>query len=105
MSCVPLESRKFEPQPQEYLSQMVTLIGTLRGGESRYLPLVTAKIRDTLPGMGSGMQQRSSAIGGSSAAGDGTSVGGVMVKQEGSEGSGGKSPFEQPPFMHFYPLA
>ncbi|KAL9019995.1 MAG: hypothetical protein Q9185_002734 [Variospora sp. 1 TL-2023] len=51
MSCVPLESPSFGVGrgPTDYLNHLVRLISTLRGGASRYLELVVAKIRDTLP--------------------------------------------------------
>lgn len=95
MSCVPLESRKFEPGPQAHLNQLLTLISTLRGGESRYLPLVMAKIRDTLPAIGTALPAN---------LGD-KAVAMQKFKQEGSESESARTPFETPPFMHFYPLA
>ncbi|KAL8650120.1 MAG: hypothetical protein Q9210_004014 [Variospora velana] len=51
MSCVPLESPSFGVGcgPTDYLNHLVRLISTLRGGASRYLELVVAKIRDALP--------------------------------------------------------
>ncbi|KAL8748365.1 MAG: hypothetical protein Q9184_007356, partial [Pyrenodesmia sp. 2 TL-2023] len=49
ISCVPLESPSFGVSPQDYLNHLVHLISTLRGGDSRYLQLVMAKISDTLP--------------------------------------------------------
>ena len=136
MSCVPLESRKFEPGPQEYLNSLLTLISTLRGGESRFLPLVVAKIRDTLPAIGSQLPQhliekydRLGHLG----KGAERSSGGqqqqqppqqrqqqfqqlqqqqqqqhqVVFKQEntGESSSAGSSPYDTPPFMHYYPLA
>ena len=48
MSCVPPVPNNHSG-PKEYLNQLLTLIATLRGGESRFLPLVMAKVRDTLP--------------------------------------------------------
>ena len=50
MACVPNLSAH-GAGPQEYLTQLLTLISTLRGGEARFLPLIMAKIRDTLPSM------------------------------------------------------
>ena len=107
MSCVPLESRKFEPGPQEYLNSLLTLISTLRGGESRFLPLVVAKVRDTLPAIGSQLPQHLIEKY------DGFQTHGkraerqVEFKQEysGASSSAGSSPFEAPPFMHYYPMA
>ncbi|KAL8765479.1 MAG: hypothetical protein Q9209_007450 [Squamulea sp. 1 TL-2023] len=49
MSCVPIESQTFSVGPQDYLNHLVHLISTLQGGKSRYLPLLIAKISDTLP--------------------------------------------------------
>ena len=99
MSCVPIESRKFEPGPQEYLNQLLTLISTLRGGESRFLPLVMAKIRDTLPAIGTALPQslvmKTANM----------NAGGQKFKQESNSSSGSSSPYETPPFMHYYPLA
>ena len=110
MSCVPLESRKFEPGPQEYLNSLLTLISTLRGGESRFLPLVLAKIRDTLPAISGQLpQQLTEKDHGSGHHGKRAERAGqpVEFKQENSGGSSspGCSPFETPPFMHYYPLA
>lgn len=104
MSCVPLGSGKFEPGPQEYLNSLLTLISTLRGGESRFLPLVMTKIRDTLPAIGSHLPQHLiEKYNGSGHHGKQQ----VELKQEHSGGSSsaGSSPFETPPFMHYYPLA
>ena len=120
MSCVPIESRKFEPGPQECLNQLLTLISTLRGGESRYLPLVMAKIRDTLPNLhissngratNSSPQNRSPHHMTLSLGPEVMATGRMsheMVekfKQESSESSAGSTPYETPPFMHFYPLS
>ena len=52
MACVPNLSI-YGTGPQEYLNQLLLLISTLRGGEARFLPLVLAKIRDTLPAISS----------------------------------------------------
>ncbi len=117
MSCVPIESRKFEPGPQEYLTQLLALISTLRGGESRYLPLVKAKIRDTLPANGtalpssfnmstSGRMENGSPLNlrpGHEMMGNGR--GAEELKQESSESSAASTPYETSPFLHFYPLA
>nr|POE86905.1 putative sucrose utilization protein suc1 [Quercus suber] len=48
MSCVPFEQHTFEFGPRDYLNQLMSLIGTLRGGQQRYLPLLLAKI-DAMP--------------------------------------------------------
>ncbi|KAI9839132.1 MAG: hypothetical protein M1819_003125 [Sarea resinae] len=49
MSCVPIDTRGFEVGPRDYLNQLLSLIGTLRGGKTRFLPVLLAKINDTLP--------------------------------------------------------
>ncbi|KAH0537399.1 hypothetical protein FGG08_005798 [Glutinoglossum americanum] len=49
MACVPLDSATFEIGPRDYLMELVNLISTLRGGESRFLPLLLVKINDSLP--------------------------------------------------------
>jgi hypothetical protein len=51
MACVPLEPVAFEVGPRDYLNQFLTLIATLRGGDSRFLPLLLAKINEVLPSM------------------------------------------------------
>ena len=48
MACVPSPPTN-RPGPKDHLQQLFTLISTLRGGDSRYLPLILTKIRDTLP--------------------------------------------------------
>lgn len=104
MSCVPLESRKFEPGPQEYLNSLLNVIATLRGGESRYLPLVTAKIRDTLPAIGTQLPQHLvSKTAGMDRLGIGVSLRNRVeeFKQEPSEED---SPSGTRSFIHYYPL-
>ncbi|KAK4931143.1 hypothetical protein LTR66_016062, partial [Elasticomyces elasticus] len=51
MACVPIEQHSFEYGPRDYLDQFLSLISTLRGGQQRYLPLLLAKINDTMPTM------------------------------------------------------
>ncbi len=51
IACVPLDSNIFEIGPSEYLSQFLSLISNLRGGGSRFLPLLRAKISENLPSM------------------------------------------------------
>lgn len=104
MSCVPLESRKFEPGPQEYLNSLLTLISTLRGGESRFLPMVVDKIRDTLPAIGSRLPQPLVEKYDLSVQ-NGKQQVEFKQEQSGGSSSAGSSPFETPPFMHYYPLA
>lgn len=97
MSCVPIESRKFEPGPQEYLNQLLMLISTLRGGEARFLPLVMTKIRDTLPAISMALPQQLVM--------KAANMGGQKIKQESNSSSPSSSPYSTPPFMHRYPLA
>ena len=50
IACVPLEpSTNSHEQPTEYLNQFLKLISQLRGGASRYLPLLLAKVSENLP--------------------------------------------------------
>src|SRR5579862_6735406 len=49
MACVPLESSTLEMGPRDYLMGFVNLLSTLRGGDSRFLPLLLTKINDSLP--------------------------------------------------------
>ncbi|ERF68543.1 hypothetical protein EPUS_04641 [Endocarpon pusillum Z07020] len=51
IACVPLDSSIFEIGPLEYLNQFLSLISNLRGGGSRFLPLLRAKISENLPSM------------------------------------------------------
>lgn len=144
MACVP-NLFTHDPDPQGYLNQLLTLILTLRGGETRYLPLIMAKIRDTLPSIANKLPP---AIVGRAAAGtavngsafgplggnnglaalnglngvSGAVVDGISamvgrepyIKQEPTSGSSGNvsasvseggSPYDTPPFVHYYPLA
>ena len=50
MSCVPMDTT-FEYGPRDYLSQLMSLISTLRGGRERYIPLLMTKINSTMPSM------------------------------------------------------
>lgn len=49
MTCVPIEPTNFELGPRDYLNHFIHLMGTLRGGKSRYLPLLMTKVHETLP--------------------------------------------------------
>lgn len=52
MSCVPMEPPSgLKVGPRDYLEHFLGLIGRLRGGQDRYLPLLIGKIKETLPGM------------------------------------------------------
>ncbi|KIW92736.1 uncharacterized protein Z519_06584 [Cladophialophora bantiana CBS 173.52] len=53
ISCVPLEPSEISNPSNEtafeYLSKLLTLISQLRGGASRYFPLLLVKVSETLP--------------------------------------------------------
>ncbi|KAI9893544.1 MAG: hypothetical protein M1814_006340 [Vezdaea aestivalis] len=51
MSCMPLAPSTFEFGPRDYLTQCLSLISTLRGGDSRFLPLLLAQIDKDLPAL------------------------------------------------------
>ena len=142
----PAANQSASPLSQDLLNQLLILISLLRGGESRYLPLVMTKIRDTLPNSASRLPQhlvqkaalRPAGPGVSAPNSSGASVGPILppplsgasmsgftpiasgtseasigmgsvhVKNEGSthsSSSGHSSPYDTPPFMHYYPLA
>ncbi|KAL9006110.1 MAG: hypothetical protein Q9188_001130 [Gyalolechia gomerana] len=101
MSCVPLESPSCGVGPQDYLNHLVRLISLLRGGESRYLELVTTKIRDTLPShMAVSIAQPMMPIKAEASPE-------IPYLQHGDSSeyhsSNTSSPYSTPPFMHYYP--
>lgn len=49
ISCIPSGTPTFDFGPRDYLSQIIQLITKLRGGQQRFMPLLTAKIHDTMP--------------------------------------------------------
>jgi hypothetical protein len=49
MSCVPMSPNAFDVGPRDYLNRIITLISTLRGEHTRYLPLLQSKISEVLP--------------------------------------------------------
>ncbi len=98
MSCVPIESTDFELGPLDYLTQLVNLLSTLRGGRTRYMPLVVIKIQETLPAIAPTIIQSFDIE-----IPDGR-VRDVQVKRS-SSNSSISSPFSSPPLMHYYPLA
>lgn len=53
MAVVPSAAATFEMGPRDYLNQLLSLISSLRGGQSRYLPVLLAKVDDTLPTLSS----------------------------------------------------
>ena len=101
MSCVPLTSspRPYDAQkPQNLLAALLTLISTLRGGESRYLPLIMVKIRDTLPSILNALPQDLAC----KMVGRGERGGGGGWSGESSVDS---SPYSTPPFWGGYSMA
>ena len=94
---LPINPVNFELGPLDYLTQLINLISTLRGGESRYLPLIIAKIRDTLPALASPVIRSLNTE---------ISNGCEMSsrKRSNSSNSSASSSFSTPPFMHYYPL-
>lgn len=53
MAYVPPQSlsqrSNFDSGPRDYLNRFIQLISTLRGGQSRYLPLIVNKVNEVLP--------------------------------------------------------
>ena len=49
IACVPLESSELDTAPSDCLNQLLNLISQLRGGGSRFLPLLVAKVSENLP--------------------------------------------------------
>jgi hypothetical protein len=49
MACVPLSPTSYDMGPRDYLNRFVALISSLRGTQSRYLPLLQNKIAEVLP--------------------------------------------------------
>ncbi|MCJ1465560.1 hypothetical protein MMC07_004178 [Pseudocyphellaria aurata] len=98
MSCVPIESRQFELGPRDYLKKLIALISSLRGGETRYLPLLKAKMDDTLPPPAITPATHSPTL---------TGLSGQIeaVKLETYSNSSHSSPHSTPPYTQFYPLS
>ncbi|KAF2230715.1 hypothetical protein EV356DRAFT_326838 [Viridothelium virens] len=53
MAILPMYPEDLELRPREYLSQLVSLLSRLRGGQQRFLPLLLSKINDTIPNLAS----------------------------------------------------
>jgi hypothetical protein len=51
IAYVPLDKDDFDDVPSEYLTQLLRLISQLRGGGSRFLPLLLGKVSENLPFM------------------------------------------------------
>lgn len=96
MSCVPIESRQFELGPRDYLDQLMTLISTLRGGESRFLPLLVAKIEDSLPTLVTPITQSLQPKALTNQIDE--------SRQESASSSSNSSPYSTPSHSDFYPI-
>lgn len=57
MSLLPTPADPFVLGPRDYLTQFLTLLSTLRNGDSRFLPLLLSKVHDVLPRLASPMLQ------------------------------------------------
>lgn len=79
------------------LNQLLTLISTPRGGDSHYLPLVRAKISETLPAGAASVMQPLALVVPDHYVKD--------VREKTSPSSTNSSPMSSPPFMHYYPPA
>ncbi|KAL9086593.1 MAG: hypothetical protein Q9165_007036 [Trypethelium subeluteriae] len=62
MAILPMYSEDLELGPREYLSQLVSLLSRLRGGQQRFLPLLLSKINDTIPNMASSISLSISSV-------------------------------------------
>lgn len=51
VACTSFSPDTFALGPRDYVSRFLTLISTLRGGQSRYLPLLLAKLSEVLPNL------------------------------------------------------
>lgn len=51
VACTSFSPDAFALGPRDYVSRFLTLISTLRGGQSRYLPLLLAKLSEVLPNL------------------------------------------------------
>lgn len=51
VACIPFSPNTFALGPRDYVSRFLTLFSTLRSGQTRYLPLLIAKVSDVLPNL------------------------------------------------------
>ena len=95
---LPIDFANFELGPLDYLTQLIDLISTLRGGESRYLPLIMTKIQESLPALASPIIR---------ALDSKLPAGREMSPKEhaSSSNSSASSSYSTSPFMHYYPLS
>jgi hypothetical protein len=57
LALLPTPSDPFVLGPRDHLTQFLTLLSTLRNGDSRFLPLLLSKVHDVLPRLASPMLQ------------------------------------------------
>ncbi|KAL8636443.1 MAG: hypothetical protein Q9228_006159 [Teloschistes exilis] len=111
LSCVPLETQSphfASIGPLDYLNHFIHLISTLRDGASRFLPLLVARIADTLPPhMAASITQPIAPIKVERHSPEGTPFHFALPPQDSSTSenpsSAASSPYSTPPFLHFYP--
>jgi hypothetical protein len=51
VACIPFSPDTFALGPRDYVSRFLTLFSALRGGQTRYLPLLLAKVSEVLPNL------------------------------------------------------
>lgn len=51
VACLPFSPDSFALGPRDYVSRFLTLFSTLHGGQTRYLPLLLAKVSGLLPNL------------------------------------------------------
>ncbi|KAL6712634.1 hypothetical protein ACN47E_000511 [Coniothyrium glycines] len=51
VACTSFSPDAFALGPRDYVSRFLTLISTLRGGQSRYLPMLLTKVSEVLPNL------------------------------------------------------
>lgn len=51
MACIPFSPDTFALGPRDYVARFLVLFSALRGGQTRYLPLLLAKVSDVLPSL------------------------------------------------------
>lgn len=51
VACIPFSPDTFALGPRDYVSRFLTLFSALRGGQTRYLPLLLAKVSEVLPSL------------------------------------------------------
>lgn len=51
VACIPFSPDTFALGPRDYVARFLTLFSALRGGQTRYLPLLLAKVSEVLPNL------------------------------------------------------